>query len=76
MNENFVEDGERRIRNGATYRTEVDALRKSVRERFASRIAAAGFIAGLRLQVTMWWELRRERHRLGPSPESLYLNRA
>jgi hypothetical protein len=72
----FVADGSDRLLADPEHRLRIQQLRESVVARHAAEMAEAGPMRRLILRCRMASEFRRERRKIEPSPESLYIGRS
>ena len=72
MKSHIVADGEFRLRQSKEFQARLRELRESIRARHAADLAEAGFFRRLFLRWRIAMELRRERRKIEPSPQSLY----
>ncbi len=71
----FVVDGEARLRQSKEFQARTRELSESVRTRYATELANAGFFWGLVLRWHMAAEIRREEKKLLPSRHALYTSK-
>jgi hypothetical protein len=72
MNPHIVADGQMRLRTSPEFQAKLRALRKSIRDRYATELASANLLQWYVLQYRIEMEYRRERRRIIPSLHSLY----
>jgi hypothetical protein len=72
MKPRFVADGGLRLRESPEFQVRLRELRESVRARHAVGLAKAGFFRRLILRWRIAAEVRKERRKIEPSPQSLY----
>ena len=70
----FVEDGGSKLRNSPEFQTRLRELRESIRARYEVQFGKAGFFRRYILRWKIEAEYRRERRKLMPSWQSLYVN--
>jgi len=75
MMTHFIADGKWRLRTSDGFRARERALHESIAARYADQRSRAGFWLGCVIRAKMFFEYRRERRRLLPSHEALYVNR-
>ncbi len=75
MRWHIVADGAERVRRSAQLHTQLRQLRQSIAVRYAKQLAEAGFFRRLLLHWRMAGEYQRERRRIVPSEQTLYLGR-
>lgn len=73
MKSQFVADGEDRWYASGDFQSKLGALRASVHARYAAEFGEAGIFRRLVLRCRMAIEYRRERRKILPSSESLYI---
>jgi hypothetical protein len=74
MKSRIVADGEMRLRQSKEFQARLRELRASIRARHATELAEAGFFRRLVLRWYIAMEFRRERRKIEPSPQSLYIS--
>lgn len=74
MKSGIVADGAWRLRTWPQYRLRLRELRDSVRARYATELAEAGFFHRLALHWRLAAEYRQERRKIEPSSQALYSN--
>ena len=73
MRWHIVADGEKRVRRSAQVQAQLRQLQESIEARHAAETAEAGFFRRLILRWRMSGEYERERRRIEPSEQTLYL---
>ena len=71
----FVADGAERDRESARYATEVERIRREVREEFSNALASAGWIRRLLLRMQLRREIGKRVEELSPSSALYGVNR-
>lgn len=70
----FIADGEWRLRRNPEFQARLRGVRERVKARHTAELANAGFFRRMVLRWRIAAEIRRERRKIEPSPESLYSN--
>jgi hypothetical protein len=76
MKSNIAADGDLRLRRDKKFKARLQAVRDSVRARYALELVEAGFFRRLLLRWRIAVEIRKERQKIEPSPYSLYSSQA
>jgi len=75
MKHRIVADGQDRLQRNPEFKARLRQLRVSILERHASELAKAGLFRRSILRWQIWMEYRRERQKIVPSSELLYVSR-
>jgi hypothetical protein len=73
MKSRIVADGTERLHQTLEYQSGLRELEKSIRAKYAAELAGAGLLRVCLLRFYMAFEYQREKRRIVPSPESLYI---
>jgi hypothetical protein len=72
MEQRIIADGENICRNSPKLKEKLEALRASVKARYAERLSSANLLQRLLLRWRIEMEYRRERRSIVPSSAALY----
>lgn len=74
MKSRIIADGERRLRESRAHQERLRQLHAAISAQYAAELATAGFVHRWFLRCRIELEYRRERKRMMPSQQSLYVH--